>query len=234
MPERWRVAVLDSGLAPGHAWPVIARQRFSDHGDAVRPHAAQPDPSGHGTAVCAAICSLAAPVDLMLAQVFSGRSPATAAAVAAALDWAVAGRAQLIHMSLGLREDRLILAQATAAAVAAGCIVVASTPARGTPTFPALYAGVIGATADARCAAGEISALSTAQADFGGCPRYAAAGTDATRAGGASLGAAHLTAFLLSHVEPGTPVDQARERLIALARYRGPECRSARPAARDP
>ncbi len=58
--------------------------------------------------------------------------PASAAAVAAAVDWAVAAGADLIHMSLGLAADRAVLGAAVQRAVELGRIIVAAAPrARG-------------------------------------------------------------------------------------------------------
>ena len=101
-------------------------------------------------------------------------------------------------------------------------ILVAAAPARGEPVFPAAYAGVVRATGDARCGPGELSFLSTRQADFGGHVR-----TGATNVAGASVGCAHVTAraaaFLSAH--PGGSAAQLRAWLAGQAIYRGPERR---------
>jgi hypothetical protein len=140
----------------------------------------------------------------------------TAAAVAAAITWSLEEGADLIHMSLGLRADRPVLATAVGDAIKQGCIVVASTPARGAGTFPARYPNVIRATGDARCDRDQISALSSAQADFGGCPRH-------LQKRGASVGAAHLTRFLVTRIARGSDLAAVRAELGAMANYRGPE-----------
>jgi subtilisin family serine protease len=157
--------------------------------------------------------------DLFVGQVLDHRGVTTAAALAAAIHWSVEVGANLIHTSLGLREDRQTLAEAVAAAVAAGCIIVASTPARGAGTHPARYPDVIRATGDARCRWDEISDLHSSQADFGGCPRL----------GGASLGAAHVTRFLVEHVAPGLGTVAVRLQLGEMAQYTGIEERSIYP-----
>ena len=282
MRERWRVAVLDSGLrvvpvrldrtaaggsaaargsaatfdpgvplhraaplgaaasrvatAPGDLSTLpdpVAACRFIDDGHSVLCSALVPDSLGHGTSVAEVICSgrnTAWRCDLLIGQVLDHRGVTTAAALAAAIDWSVREGADLIHMSLGLREDRQILAEAVAAVVEAGCIIVASTPARGEATHPARYAGVIRATGDARCQWDEISDLHSGQADYGGCPRYALepAASDhanAIRLGGASLGAAHVTRFLAENVAPGLDAAAVRTQLSAMARYTGVENR---------
>jgi subtilisin family serine protease len=176
---------------------------------------------GHGTSVAEIICgnpNAARGCDLFVGQVLDHRGVTTAGALAAAIHWSVEVGADLIHMSLGLRDDRQTLAEAVAAAVAAGCIIVASTPARGAGTFPARYPDVIRATGDARCHWDEISDLHSSQADFGGCP-------GAMRLGGASLGAAHVTRFLVEHIAPGLGTVAVRVELGKMARYTGIEVR---------
>ena len=221
MRDRWRVAVLDSGLAdlstaPGSRLAPVASCRFVDTGQEVLTAPTICDAMGHGTDVSEVICGGPRSVDLLVGQVLDHRGVTTPAALAAAIEWSVDEGADLIHMSLGLREDRPVLAVAIDRAVKARCIVVASAPARGECTFPARYPHVIRATGDARCQRDEISALNSAQADFGGYPRL----------GGASLGAAHLTRFLAERIAPGSEIAAVRTQLCAMARYRGIETKA--------
>jgi hypothetical protein len=235
VPDRWRVAVLDSGLAtpataPGPRRAPIALCRFVDNGREVLKAPAINDAIGHGTAVSEVICSAPQWVDLLIGQVLDAQRSTTAAALAAAIMWSLEEGADLIHMSLGLRADRPVLAEAVDIAVKAGCIIVASSPARGEGTFPARYPHVIRATGDARCQRDEISALDSAQADFGGCARHMqreqAKGSDAIRLGGASLGAAHLTRFLVQRIAPGSDVRSVCSQLRTMAQYRGIEIKT--------
>ena len=224
MPEGWRVALIDSGADPATLGAARAACRFVDRGGRVEAHPVVADAHGHGTQVAgvlldAAVPADAAPATLLVAQVFDHRRATTAATVAAAIHWAIAERATLVHMSLGLREDRAVLAAAVAAAADAGILLVASMPARGPPPFPATYPGVIRGTGDARCGPAEISALDADRAHFGGCAR-SDGGT-----GGASIGAAHLSRFILRTLLPGAGYDASRRRLAALARFHGPERR---------
>jgi len=231
----WRVALIDScGGWPG---ALGAAAFISDGGRVVRREPGA-DPSGHGSRLAQLIVgragAVADAVELLLAQVFLNAQPATGAAVAAAIDWAVSEGADLIHMSLGLEADRAVLAEAVGRAVDQDCIIVASVPARGPPVYPAAYPRVIRATGDARCAAGELSYL--APWFFGGCPRFegqgqgqghgqAAAGSDSRGGRGASVGAAWVTRSIL-----GTGnlrgADEVVAALTAGAHYRGPERRT--------
>lgn len=210
---RWRVALIDSGA---NLAGVVRAARFAV--DGARADGAGPDPTGHGTRVAALLLGAAPGIELVLAQVFAAGGPTSAAAVAAAIDWCVGQGAQLVHLSLGLSADRAPLAAAVARAVGAGRLVVAATPARGRAVYPAAYPGVIRATGDARCAAGEISRL--AAATFGGCVRTAAGAGQ-----GASVGAAAVSRALLAAVAPGSAYPLALEALAARARYDGPERR---------
>jgi hypothetical protein len=157
---------------------------------------------------------------LIDAQVFAERQRTTPDAVAAGLDWLRAEGAKVVNMSLGLRHDRAALRDAVARAVAAGVVLVAAAPARGSTVYPGGYPGVIRVSGDARCAPGEISALGGVPADYGACPHDAAG-----RHGGASFATAHLTGLLVRHLDA---IDRnPRALLDRLARFHGRERRLA-------
>jgi len=224
----WRVGLIDScGSWPG----AIDAAAFVSAGERVERRATTVDSSGHGSRIAQLWAAGDAAFELLLGQVFLSREPASGAAVAAAVDWAVASRADLIHMSLGLEADRAVLAAAVARAIESGCIVVAAMPARGAVVYPAAYPGVIRATGDARCAPGELSCLGPGF--FGGCARIAASGPGdfaAATGGGASVGAAWVTRIILSGPRPAT-ASVAVAALTASARYVGRERRGCVPAS---
>ena len=223
---RWRIALIDScGGWPG----ALDGAAFVDEGGQVVRGETTADPTGHGSRVAQLFTTGDASLELLLGQVFVDARPASAAAVAAAIDWAVAARVGLIHMSLGLAADRAVLAAAVERAVAAGCLIVAAMPARGGWVYPAAYAGVIRATGDARCAAGELSHLGPWY--FGGCPRFeagAAPTPGSAAAGGASVGAAWVTRSILQAPRQQTAL-AAVGALSAMAQYAGPERRVRAP-----
>jgi hypothetical protein len=232
---QWRVALIDScGEWPG----AVAAAAFVDESAVAACASAQPgsvdtgargvsrcaavaDATGHGSRVAQLLSDGGAQFDLLLGQVLLENAPASAAAVAAAVDWAVAGGANLIHMSLGLAADRAVLAAAVSRAVEAGCVVVASAPARGAVVYPAAYPGVIRGTGDARCAPGELSCLGPEF--FGACPRWLVSG--AGIGAGSSIGAAWVTRTILSEPTLGG-IREAIERATAKVVYWGPERRS--------
>lgn len=231
---RWRVGLIDSC---GAAAQAVGAVRFVDSGGRVDRAGTVADASGHGTRLAALLVRERPELELLLAQVFSAARTTTAATVASAIDWCLSERCSLLHLSLGLADDRPVLAAAVARAVAQGLPVVASLPARGGTVYPAAYPGVIRATGDARCAPGEVSWL--APATFGGCPRLgtaagsaagsaggSAGGSGGGSGGGASVGAAAVT-HTLTAATPPLAADAAIALLESQARYRGPERRHA-------
>lgn len=217
-PPRWRVALIDSGCdAP--APPPAAALRFRLDAGAVHREAPVADPTGHGSRIGAIIAAAQPAPELLLAQVFDGGWPTSAAVVAEALRWAVSAGAQLLHLSLGLRADRPVLRGAVEHALAAGCIVVAAVPARGGVPYPAAYPGVLRATGDARCAPHQLSALDPDAALFGGCTRTPGGA-------GASVGAAYVSRAICGIGLPPTGgLAGIVARLAAQAAFSGPERR---------
>ena len=230
LPEKiWTVAIVDSG-SDAAAPQLRSARRFVDHGSEIESTSLQPDSSGHGTRVAAIVTSGAARVALVCAQVLNAQGRATAAAVAAGIHWSVGEGAQLIHLSIGLHQDRPLLREAVTAALSAGVLVVAATPARGEPSYPARYPGVLRATGDARCGSQEIAWLGGAGggAEVGACAAHEDAAHRVSR--GASVGAAYASRFIVAHLEPGLPLDTVRERLARASSYDGPERRGVRSA----
>jgi hypothetical protein len=217
-----RIVLIDSC----GGWPGASdAAAFADDGGHVERREPAPDPSGHGSRVAQLLTAGDAAVELLLAQVFLDARPTSAAAVAAAVDWAVAAHADLIHMSLGLAADRGVLSAAVARAVGWGCLIVAAMPARGALAYPAGYTGVIRGTGDARCAPGELSHLGDWL--YGGCPRFEAARpgkTPGAVVGGASIGAAWVTRSILNGPQAPT-ANGTVQALTARALYQGPEGR---------
>jgi subtilisin family serine protease len=218
---RVRVGIVDSGVSATFAPAPAAAASFPLEGGEVVRSPMAPDRLGHGTAVAEIVAHFVPDAGLLVAQVFGERFTTTPAQVAAAIDWLVEERAQVINLSLGLPADRTVLAQACRRALDAGTIVCASSPARGAAVFPASYPGVLRMTGDARCAREELSWLGTAQADFGAHVMPLHGGIRS----GASIGCAHLTGHVARYlVQGGAPGRGAVfEWLAASARYRGPE-----------
>ena len=218
-----RVGIADSGVNATAGVNVVARADFLAAATLPSPVEDSRDPAGHGSAL-AAVIAAAGEVELLDARIFDASLRTSAAQAAAAIDWLVSQGARILNLSFGLREDRAVLREACARAVDAGVLIVASAPARGDPVSPSSYPGVLRATGDGRCAAGEISWLGTAQADAGGAPR-----TPCDRVAGASAGCAHVCAALAQFMtlQPRAARDAVLDALRRNARYQGPERRNA-------
>ncbi|PYB78228.1 peptidase S8 and S53 subtilisin kexin sedolisin [Pseudomonas sp. LB-090624] len=225
MATELRVGVIDSGCSPEQAGDLLDARRFWLEGGQLRDGEMHADQLGHGSAVLASLQREAGPVRLLMAQVFSAQPSTSALQVAAALLWLVEAGATLVNLSLGLQQDRPVLHQACAEALAAGVLLCAASPAQGGPVYPASYPGVIRVTGDARCAPGQWSWLGTQQADFGS---YVGAGGRA----GASLGCAALSGRVaaLLRDEPGRDRQQVHDWLREHAAFKGPERRGPRHA----
>lgn len=206
-----RVGLIDTGIAPALARSIAAAKAFT-HAPLTE------DAHGHGTTVASIVLHHAPHARLLCAQAFGAGGRAEAAAVADALRWLIEERARLVNLSLGLPYDRVVLRAAVAEARTAGLILIAATPARGAPVYPAAYPGVLRVTGDARCAPSELSALGGAPAAWGACPRD----LDGTP-GGASLAAAHLTGLLARDL--GTAATDASLILGRAVRFHGREHR---------
>jgi len=217
-----RVGIADSGIDGMARANVVAAIDVSPAGTVELPREPR-DRCGHGSMIGALI---AAPtIELLDARIFDDALRSSAVRAASAIDWLVKERARVINLSIGLREDRDLLRDACARAVASGILVVAAAPARGAAVFPASYPGVVRATGDARCKPGEISVLDGAIADFGACVQ---SGDDSIR--GASVGCANVTAAIARWLATNVLASHA-EALAALrasAIYHGPERRVTR------
>jgi hypothetical protein len=211
IPTGIRVGLVDTGIAPSLGRSIDAAKAFT--------LPLSDDASGHGTRIARIVLQHAPDARLLIAQAFGPGGRAEAAAVADALRWLIAERARLVNLSLGLPRDRDVLRAAVAEALAAGLILIASTPARGAPVYPAAYPGVLRVTGDARCSPGEISALGGEPADYGACPRD----LDGSP-GGASLAAAHVTGLLALGL--GKTATDAASIFDSAVRFHGRERRS--------
>lgn len=222
MKPELRIGVVDSGHSAAQRVQVIAGRRFSLLEEGLAESDLRDDPLGHGSAVIEAISRRAPAAQICVAQVFDQRGVTSALQIASAIDWLVAQDVRLINLSLGLRQDRSLLREACAAAVARGVLLCASSPAQGAAVFPASYPRVLRVTGDARCTDEQWSWLDSAQADFAACVRGTYPGQS-----GASLGCAalsgHIAGYLLEH--PQASNAEVIDWLKQHARYRGPERR---------
>ena len=232
MNARLAVGLLDSGIAPPLTDHVLAARRFRLASDGATVESAPTDAPGasHGSALAEIILAKAPGAALFDAQVFASSRPGAPAVAAAGLDWLVGEGVRIVTMSFGLRHDRAVLRKACANALRAGVILLGAAPARGAPVWPAAYDGVIRVTGDARCAAGEVSALDSAQADIGAHPRPLDNHGEDAGIGGASFAVAYAAGLLAARFaeEPDPTREAALAWLRTVACHHGTERRSAR------
>lgn len=222
------IGLLDSGVGGPLCGPGAARRFSLDGAGEVAEGPAEADPLGHGTAVAELIVERARGVPLFSAQVFDRRGLTSAAVVAAGLDWLVGQGVRIVNMSLGLTEDRVVLAEACARARAAGVLLVASVPAIGPLVFPAAYPGVVRVTGDARCQGDQIARLDGTRADFGANPwpdgiRGGGHPDGRPRIAGASVAAARVSGSLARLLVSEGSGEAACQALAATAAHRGPQ-----------
>lgn len=219
-----KVGVLDTGCMD----KVAARMAFHADGDAPWPVVA---PGDHGNRI-AMIIRAACPQALLYdARALAQGFPGSAAQIVEALDWLVDQQVHIINMSIGLQQNRRILADAVHRASDQGILLVASAPALGAPVYPAAYADVLAVTGDARCDAGVFSTLAShhVQAgsqplDFGaapGGPHHRAH----TRGLGASFACAHVSARLAQLWLASPAGTDIVARLHQECTFRARECR---------
>lgn len=204
--------------------------RFCADGD--HPHSL-----AHADAVAATVASHVRPLTWFNAVVFGPYPAADPLCLADALVWMARMRVRVVVCALGVAVDAVrddeaarTLRMAVRQLDAVESIVVAAAPARGAAVWPATLPEVLSVSGDARCAPDEWSHLDSAQAAWGGSVQYrprTPVDGRATRAGGASIAAAHFAGHvgaLLAHTDGSAA--EVLARLEKGASYRGPERRS--------
>ncbi|MFY0312169.1 hypothetical protein ACFMBG_19995 [Leisingera sp. D0M16] len=206
------IALIDGPLAEGTPG-VCSRMDMCQ----LHPRAAESPAALHASHMAAAIRANAPEARILGLSIFPGRLATSLAIVAEALCRAAASEAEIVHCSFGHGEASPLLAEAVAAVLAEGKLLVASAPARGAPVYPAGCEGVLSVQGDARCAPGQWSLLDLPGARFGACP-----GGPGAPVRGASLAAAHFTGLLARACSGGgveemlqTPSFTGRERIGA-------------------
>jgi hypothetical protein len=142
-----RIAVIDSGVHPGH--PHISASRLLPgvailaDGSIEQDEGAALDRVGHGTAVTAAIQELAPHALILPIRVFREGLRASPRALIAAIDWASAQGADVCNLSLGSTNPAHADHFAAALARSRGRIVAPRTAADDVPCWPGMLADVI-------------------------------------------------------------------------------------------
>ena len=147
-----RVAVIDSGVHPGH--PHVGAVHAGVSFDAAGARGDDTvDRLGHGTAVAAAIREKAPDAVIVPVKVFDRELLATSEALVAAINWAVDARVDLINLSLGTANPahQMRLGEALIRAVRAGIGLVAAAEQDAVRWLPGSLPLAIGVTLDWEC-----------------------------------------------------------------------------------
>ncbi len=206
-----KVGIIDSGLS------ATQKATYTCYESDFTGNHSTDDQLGHGSAVAQAILDTAGRIDIYSARIFHDRLACPVGKVTEALDWLVKAAVDIINMSFGMPHYHDQLQRACHQAIAAGVVLIASSPAQGRPVYPASYSGVIRATGDARCLPGEISWLDSPQADFGGY-----VGDPQTGIAGASLGCASVSGRVAALLQTGHD-REIYQQLIKHSQYQKPE-----------
>ena len=143
-----RVAVVDSGVDPGHprirvaggvAMSVGGDGRIEQIGEIA-------DKAGHGTACAGIILKKAPAVSIYSVRIFDESLSADGSVLVAALRWCLDEKMDVVNLSLGTTDPsfRRPLAEAAREAARAGVILVAAEHNEGLESYPAVLPGVIG------------------------------------------------------------------------------------------
>jgi len=208
------VALVDGPLPDGH--PALVSRI-----DLAAPESLPGSASAqHAAAIVTTILAHAPSARIINFVIFGRKLTTSAEIVAGALTRA--DGADIIHCSFGLPRPDPALEAGVARLVAGGRLIVAASPARGDPVWPAGFPGVTSVQGDARCGPADWSMLSLPHADFGACPRSATQPAIA----GSSMAAAHLTGHFAARLARGIARGDLIETMACEARFSGRERRS--------
>ena len=147
-----RVAVIDSGVYPGHphisASHLLAGVSILADGVLDLGADASLDRLGHGTAVTAAIQEQAPDAMILPIRVFREALRASPRALIAAIDWANAQGADFINLSLGTTNPAHADHFAAAVARSTARIIAPRTAANEAPCWPGMLSGVLAVELD--------------------------------------------------------------------------------------
>ncbi|MBC7896602.1 MAG: S8 family serine peptidase [Cytophagaceae bacterium] len=145
-----RIAIVDSGIAPGHPHVGSVEGGVSLVGENRDDTS---DRLGHGTAVAAAVREKLPAATLVPIRVLDAQLATSARILAEAITWAVNDGARLINLSLGTTNavHMPLFESALALARERGALVVSASGDGLVCWYPGSLPGVVGVTADADC-----------------------------------------------------------------------------------
>jgi hypothetical protein len=155
-----RIAVVDSGIVPGH--PHVGRVAGGarirlERGELLVDEDWR-DRIGHGTAVAGVLRERIPDAELLAVRIFERALAAPVEVLLAGIRWSVRAGARFVNLSLGsLRFDlRADFEAATAEAARAGTVLVAPARLEGRPCLPGCLEGVVAVEPDPAVPRGEV------------------------------------------------------------------------------
>lgn len=145
-----RIAVIDSGVNPGHPHVNRVAGGVGIGSDGSIDEGRYLDSLGHGTAVMAAIQEKAPEAECFAVKIFDTALRAKTTALLHAIEWAVRNKMHLVNLSLGTRNLRQMdsFQSIVRLASAQGVTIVAAREAEGEPCLPGALPEVIGVALD--------------------------------------------------------------------------------------
>jgi subtilisin family serine protease len=202
------IAVIDSGINPGHSHVQGVAGGISFHLEASGKVAEGVDFSdelGHGTAIAGVIREKNPQAKIYAVKIFHQLLEAPAALLLAAMQWAIRARVNIIHLSLGTErfEYRGDLKQLCRDAVGKDIVIIAAARALDDQVFPAIFDEVIGVYWNHDCENGSLIYYPEKTVEFGayGRPRAIPGIPQEMNFSGSSFAAAHVTAMAADILE---------------------------------
>jgi hypothetical protein len=152
-----RVAVIDSGVDPGHPYVgnILGGVEILRDGSQTDNYA---DWLGHGTAVAATIHEKAPAAGILVVKIFHRSLSASIDQFIAALEWALDNCADVINLSTGTTnpKHRELLEPSIQRAIRAGSRIVSTRLTSGVSSYPGCMSGVVGVEADSLLSRGQV------------------------------------------------------------------------------
>lgn len=152
MKRRFRIAVIDSGVATRH--PHLSRPIVD--GITITSAAEKSgceDRLGHGTAICALLQQMAPEADILAVKIFDTRLATSLEIVAKAMEWCLRQRVDLINLSLGTtnRDHLPWFRNLVDRAALMGAVIVSAYKANEGLMLPGSISSVVGVVEDSTC-----------------------------------------------------------------------------------
>ncbi len=221
------IAIIDSGVNELHShvgWITtgVGLHRRADN-QIVKVYGDVEDWIGHGTAIAGVIRQRIPHADLYVVKIFHSELRAPVCLLIAGLEWALAHRIKIIHLSLGCSSDegREQITDLCRRAFEQGLVVVAAARSPDDTVVPSSLETVIGVYWDRTCGPEDLIYHRGSAIEFGtyGFPRPLPGISQERNFFGSSFAAAHVTArvgrLLMEHPNEGPA--WVRQRLIEQA-----------------